>query len=128
MFLQTLQARKLQKRGVFRTLLNICSGAFCENSKWLSAVNYFCKMLHLRCLTGFWTHLSRNGFFFSGAESGLDCTWETIRDFVVSSRAGSWKLTISKTIIFFRVEFFWAIKFCHSDFISLISFSVTTSS
>ena len=28
-------------------------GAFCESSLQLKAVNYFCKTLHLRCLTGF---------------------------------------------------------------------------
>ena len=27
---------------------------FRENSRWFSAVNYFHKMLRLRCLTGFW--------------------------------------------------------------------------
>ena len=40
-------------RFVSRTLSNIEDGAFCENSKWLKAINYFRKTLHLRCWTGF---------------------------------------------------------------------------
>ena len=39
--------------GVFRTLSNIWDGAFCQNSERPNTVNYFCKTLHLRCLTGF---------------------------------------------------------------------------
>ena len=41
-------------RGLCRTHSNIENGAFCKNSWKLKAVNYFCKKLHLRCLTGNW--------------------------------------------------------------------------
>ena len=40
-------------RCVFRTLSNIKGGVLCENSSWLSTVNYFRKKDHLRCLTWF---------------------------------------------------------------------------
>ena len=43
-------------RGASRTL-NISHGAFCENSKRLNVLEYFCKKFHLRCLTGFWMQL-----------------------------------------------------------------------
>ena len=36
-----------KKISVFRTLLNILHGTFCENSQRLTAVQYFCKNLHL---------------------------------------------------------------------------------
>ena len=38
-------------QGLFRALPNISDEASCET---IFAVNYFCKMLYLRCLTGFW--------------------------------------------------------------------------
>ena len=49
-------------RGIFRIWSNIYNGAFCENTLWLSAVNYFCKKkLHCRCSsglkTGFWLRI-----------------------------------------------------------------------
>ena len=54
-------------RGVFRTVSTIKVGASCEKSQQFSSkvepfakikpVNYFCKILHLRCLTEFWVHL-----------------------------------------------------------------------
>ena len=44
-------------RGVFRTLSCILDGTFGKNSDWFSAVNYFSKKLHLRCLTRFWIRL-----------------------------------------------------------------------
>ena len=49
-------------RGISRTQSNI-EGMFCEisqqleNSQRLKIVNYFCKTLHLRCLTRFLLHL-----------------------------------------------------------------------
>ena len=47
---------------------------FCKNGKWLKVINYFCKKLHLRCLTEFWIHLcilpSRN-FIYTFAEVGF---------------------------------------------------------
>ena len=36
----------------FRIPSNIRDGIFAKNSYWIYAVNYFCKSLHLRCLTG----------------------------------------------------------------------------
>ena len=47
-------------KGVFRTVLNILDAVFRSFSFHLSDVNYFCKMLHLRCLTGFWIQLCIN--------------------------------------------------------------------
>ena len=44
-------ATHLTEAYVLRALSNISDEAFCET---IFAVNYFCKMLHLRCLTGFW--------------------------------------------------------------------------
>ena len=45
-------------RDVFRTQSNSLDWVFCgNNSRWLWAINYFCKKLHLRCLTGFWIRL-----------------------------------------------------------------------
>ena len=38
-------------KGLFRALSNISDEAFCET---IFTIIYFCKMLHLRCLTGFW--------------------------------------------------------------------------
>ena len=38
-------------KGLFRALSNISDEAFCET---IFIIIYFCKMLHLRCLTGFW--------------------------------------------------------------------------
>ena len=46
-------------RGASRTL-NIEDGAFCENSKRLNVLEYFCKKLHLRCLTGSEYNSGRN--------------------------------------------------------------------
>ena len=40
-------------RGVFRTQSNTYEGAFCENSRQISVVNYFCKKLHLSCFIEF---------------------------------------------------------------------------
>ena len=40
-------------RGILKTLSNISYRVFCENSWLLKAVNYFCRTLHLRCVTGF---------------------------------------------------------------------------
>ena len=34
--------------------------SFLRNSSRLSAVNYFCKKLHVRCSTGFWIRLCTN--------------------------------------------------------------------
>ena len=33
-------------------------GAYCENTKRFSAVNYFCKRFRLRCLTESWEYAS----------------------------------------------------------------------
>ena len=38
-------------KGLFRALSNISDEALCET---IFIIIYFCKMLHLRCLTGFW--------------------------------------------------------------------------
>ena len=40
------------KSDVPKTLSNICDGTFGDNSLQFSAVNYFHKKLHHRCLTG----------------------------------------------------------------------------
>ena len=48
---------KLVFRGVFSTLPNMSDEVFCKISWRLLAVSYFCKTLHLGCLTGFWIHL-----------------------------------------------------------------------
>ena len=40
------------KSDVPKTLSNICDGTFGDNSLQFSAVNYFRKKLHHRCLTG----------------------------------------------------------------------------
>ena len=44
-------------KGVFRILSKIWDRAFCENSYWLKAVDYFPKTLHLGCLKKFWIPL-----------------------------------------------------------------------
>ena len=36
-------------RGILRTQSNIYDWAFSKFSLWLKSINYFCKMLHLRC-------------------------------------------------------------------------------
>ena len=46
-----------QFRSIFRTLSNIQDGGFYKISYWLFVFDYFCKKLHLRCLTGFWISL-----------------------------------------------------------------------
>ena len=38
--------------GLFRTLLNIYDGAFCENGERLKAISYFHEKLHQRSLAG----------------------------------------------------------------------------
>ena len=45
---------KEKYRGVFRTLLRVWEGAFLYSWR-LNAVDNFCKILHLRCLTGFYS-------------------------------------------------------------------------
>ena len=43
---------KTRKSEIYlKTLLNICDGAFYENSKQLLAVNYFCKKFYHGCFT-----------------------------------------------------------------------------
>ena len=42
---------------IFRTQSNIYDSGFWENSFRLKVVNYFCKKLHLKCLTVFWIRL-----------------------------------------------------------------------
>ena len=44
-------------KGLFRDLPNIKDSAFRENHERLRAVNYFCRKLHLRCLTRLGIHL-----------------------------------------------------------------------
>ena len=44
-------------KGLFRDLPNIKDSAFRENHERLKAVNYFCRKLHLRCLTRLGIHL-----------------------------------------------------------------------
>ena len=46
-----------QFRSIFRTLSNIQGRGFCTNSERLLVFDYFCKKLHLRCLTRFWALL-----------------------------------------------------------------------
>ena len=43
-----------QYRGVFLSQLSIYDGVFCGINLQLSAVNYFRKKFHLRCVSGFW--------------------------------------------------------------------------
>ena len=43
----------LETRDIFRTQPSIQDGTFWEKGWWTSAVNYFLKKLHLRCLTLF---------------------------------------------------------------------------
>ena len=40
-------------RGELRILSNIEGGAFCKNSQTRKVVHYFCKNIHLGCLTRF---------------------------------------------------------------------------
>ena len=44
-------------RSIFRTQPKIQDEAFYQNSSRYKAINYFCKMLHLRYLIGFWIRL-----------------------------------------------------------------------
>ena len=48
---------RAKQRSVFRTESSIWDGTFFKNGYLLSADNYFRKMFHLRCLTGFWISL-----------------------------------------------------------------------
>ena len=47
------------------------SRAFYKNSEWLKADNYFWKMFHLRCMTGFWKRL----WYASAYRCRLTCHW-----------------------------------------------------
>ena len=42
------------QQSLFQNIIKRLRWSFFKNSQQFSLVNYFCKKLHLRCLTGFW--------------------------------------------------------------------------
>ena len=55
-YISTSKKYSIQRR-IQKPVKHLRWSYFCENGQQLSAVNYFCKNLHLRCLTGFWIRL-----------------------------------------------------------------------
>ena len=58
-------------------------GAFCRNTQWFSAENYFLKKLHFRCSTGFWMHLCYRLFVWNHVKlfiwTETFTLWRTLR-------------------------------------------------
>ena len=92
-------------KGLFRALSNISDEAFCET---IFTIIYFCKMLHLRCLTGFWICLclrlrSLKFYLFSQNTNYViksSLPYQFWKVFTVVIRTRSCDITIAMSIIF----------------------------